>query len=443
LRDRYLHQFRWRSSARSIQRFGIAISGAILLGPATFTWSDPPPPDFSPLILDWLIRNEVVPELPVAPTPHPGADNPANAPIYVDLQQDVISKGIPVTLMLRDDTAPLTGTVDPFALLTYISWSQKVDYVFTDFETEAKFENVLATVAIVKDADEVHVASARHGSYAFYPGPYDPSFAYPGQAFRQEESDFYLASGLSVAMPDAYPYSFHADHLTPAIWGRNIAPNLRSALFWAPLEKVSITKKALPVDHQLVPWVAPFLPGFGFDWVEPPPNEDISMLIKHYRLRGVDGYFVLQSFFPEIYSNDDLRIDLLKAWHSLDWLIAGGETPVILNLETDKVGGLQWSGMATSTSAAIIVSNLGNETAEVSIPLPSGDVVSIVTEAGEHRSLSVGTTGDINFDAVVDGADLGLLLGTWGDCRDCAADLNGDGTVDGADLGVLLGAWTA
>ena len=51
---------------------------------------------------------------------------------------------------------------------------------------------------------------------------------------------------------------------------------------------------------------------------------------------------------------------------------------------------------------------------------------------------------DINGDAEVDGADLSLLLGAWGQCDDpeaCAADLTGDGQVDGADLSLLLGAW--
>jgi len=51
--------------------------------------------------------------------------------------------------------------------------------------------------------------------------------------------------------------------------------------------------------------------------------------------------------------------------------------------------------------------------------------------------------GDINGDGVVDGADLGLLLGAWGDNPGSPADLNGDGVVDGADLGLLLGAWGA
>lgn len=48
--------------------------------------------------------------------------------------------------------------------------------------------------------------------------------------------------------------------------------------------------------------------------------------------------------------------------------------------------------------------------------------------------------GDLDQDCVVDGADLGILLGAWGAKR--PGDLDGDGVVGGADLGALLAAWT-
>ena len=55
--------------------------------------------------------------------------------------------------------------------------------------------------------------------------------------------------------------------------------------------------------------------------------------------------------------------------------------------------------------------------------------------------------GDLNLDGVVNGADLGLMLGAWGACPGgtpgCLGDLNLDGVVNGADLGLLLGAWGA
>lgn len=50
---------------------------------------------------------------------------------------------------------------------------------------------------------------------------------------------------------------------------------------------------------------------------------------------------------------------------------------------------------------------------------------------------------DLNGDKLVDGNDLGALLGQWGPCAGCEADFNGDGIVDGDDLGALLGLWGA
>ncbi|MBL9148575.1 MAG: S8 family serine peptidase [Phycisphaerae bacterium] len=51
---------------------------------------------------------------------------------------------------------------------------------------------------------------------------------------------------------------------------------------------------------------------------------------------------------------------------------------------------------------------------------------------------------DLSLDGTVGGADLGIILGAWGACGDCAscfADLNGDCQVDGQDLAIVLGAW--
>lgn len=48
-------------------------------------------------------------------------------------------------------------------------------------------------------------------------------------------------------------------------------------------------------------------------------------------------------------------------------------------------------------------------------------------------------TADINGDGIVDGVDLGLLLGNWG--QPGAGDIDNDGAVTGFDLGTLLGQW--
>lgn len=66
------------------------------------------------------------------------------------------------------------------------------------------------------------------------------------------------------------------------------------------------------------------------------------------------------------------------------------------------------------------------------------------TVVGGYRALLLtpvagAATGDLDGDGVVDGADLGMLLGDWN--QPGSADFNEDGTVDGADLGILLGLW--
>ena len=50
---------------------------------------------------------------------------------------------------------------------------------------------------------------------------------------------------------------------------------------------------------------------------------------------------------------------------------------------------------------------------------------------------------DVNGDGVVNGADLALMLGSWGACScPCPADVDENCAVDGADLALILGAWS-
>ena len=65
--------------------------------------------------------------------------------------------------------------------------------------------------------------------------------------------------------------------------------------------------------------------------------------------------------------------------------------------------------------------------------------------ASSKRAASQGSSpdccpADLNCDGVVNGADLGILLGDWGQ-KGVPGDITGDGPVNGADLGILLGAW--
>ena len=69
----------------------------------------------------------------------------------------------------------------------------------------------------------------------------------------------------------------------------------------------------------------------------------------------------------------------------------------------------------------------------------NGQATTITVNEFIFTSNDIPCPGDLNADLVVDGADLGLLLGQWG--GEGNADFNGSGEVDGADLGVMLGSW--
>ena len=48
---------------------------------------------------------------------------------------------------------------------------------------------------------------------------------------------------------------------------------------------------------------------------------------------------------------------------------------------------------------------------------------------------------DLSFDGFVDGADLSIMLNSWGSCAGCAADLTANSIVGGEDLAIILTAW--
>lgn len=70
----------------------------------------------------------------------------------------------------------------------------------------------------------------------------------------------------------------------------------------------------------------------------------------------------------------------------------------------------------------------------------NGDALLSAADFGPMLAAKLGTVGDLNGDGAVNGADLALVLGAWGESPS-AADLNGDGAVNGADLAILLGNW--
>ncbi|MFO0895406.1 MAG: hypothetical protein U0574_10690 [Phycisphaerales bacterium] len=113
----------------------------------------------------------------------------------------------------------------------------------------------------------------------------------------------------------------------------------------------------------------------------------------------------------------------IAKWHASSWSALGGGV---------NSGGYALTRVDSSGGSTALVLG-GSFTSS-----PSGDSY-LATWGG----CPLPALGDLNGDGLVDGADLALLLGSWGSCSSCPADLNGDGVVDGDDITLLFKHWGA
>jgi hypothetical protein len=135
----------------------------------------------------------------------------------------------------------------------------------------------------------------------------------------------------------------------------------------------------------------------------------------------------------------------------------------ITDNHANEGGGLFWYSEPGDLPLQLIDCTIANNIADVAgggINSPYGFIPVELTNTtvcdnladqiyGEYSDMGGNTLcichGDFNDDGVVDGGDLGILLGYWGTCASakCHADLNDDGIVDGGDIGLLLAGWGA
>ncbi|MCF6177710.1 MAG: carbohydrate binding domain-containing protein [Victivallaceae bacterium] len=339
--------------------------------------------------------------------PHAGHDYSAAHQYNVDTYNALYNNGYLMGLMLHNDTAPITGTKDNMALDTVMGYVQRLDYVFADFELgshETNKAEILEMVDQVRNSANVNCRDAFIGNYQWFPGNSDLAYQWPSGTDRTTQSNDYLSSGMDVAMPACYPYEYFEVHANSGIWGANISPNKRSALFWAPLERYSTAKRALPAGHQLIPWIGGFVPWTGYDAPEP-TRTDCRGLLQHMRLRGADGYYGLISWNSNYIDEDDYMRDVIDAWRDLEEIFAADGVKSVINLSTDKTGGLEWSGIRNINKIMILVSNLGNSDAQATYPdkwnLPAS---SAIVTAGQHQIFNYTITnlldnGDFNSDS--------------------------------------------
>ncbi|HMP07536.1 MAG TPA: hypothetical protein PJ982_14400, partial [Lacipirellulaceae bacterium] len=237
---------------------------------------------------------------------------------------------------------------------------------------------------------------------------YDGSAHCPWITNRTDADTLYRTSGLNVSMPNCYPYQYFSVHASSAQWGTNVSPNVRSGLFWAPLERYSIAKRHLPTGHKLIPWVAGYVAWSGYG-NNPPPQSDRTALIEHMRLRGSDGIYTLNSGISGL-SDYDYKVEAHSTWRSMDWFFALPGQHRMLNLDTNKRAGTEWSGTARGNRPLVKVTNLGNTTATIAFPAiingqKSGlPVRSPHISAGSHELLTYLDNHPMNqpFDGPID-----------------------------------------
>lgn len=187
---------------------------------------------------------------------------------------------------------------------------------------------------------------------------------------------------------------------------------------------------------------APFVEEAGWDFMTIPgnasawwaftitePADEVSILATWHRV-------VAANFGIASVTNADLllwRIDErgtlqpLTGDDGVDWFESGN---VVSASVVDNVEHLYIRGLQPGDYAIELKRNDGNGGA-----VPFG-VAWVMPEQPDEPT----NPCDLNDDGVVDGSDLGFLLGEWGQSGS-PADLNKDGIVDGADLGQLLGCW--
>jgi len=183
-------------------------------------------------------------------------------------------------------------------------------------------------------------------------------------------------------MPNCHPYEYYEVHTRTGVWGTNVAPNKPAALFWAPLERLSMVMRSLPSGHITIPFISDFGPSDSYD-APPPTREDCSALLKHLRLRGSYGYFMVQ-----MGETVDYEQYMVWAWHDMDWLLNTVATPVVLTLDTVKSTGVQWSGMQAGSNIVFMLSNLGNSNVTIALPAALGvPTVSATILTGQHHEV--------------------------------------------------------
>jgi Concanavalin A-like lectin/glucanases superfamily len=407
-----------------------------------------------PYIFDWQTFVDTSAE-GVTPVPH-AIHYPHD---WESLYDDQYDNDQIIALMMKNPTGPYDGTSFG-ALATVMSYINAngyyIDFVFADFESATEDENCEEMVDQIRAHSNSAINEAYIGNYGQYPGTPDYSRLW-GDFDRSARNTFYLNSGMNIAMPSLYPYTAYRNHaVRDDIFGTNLCVSIAHALFWTPIERYSTAQNNLPSGHMIIPWVGGLVDNPGY--IAPVPSKaECQALLQHVRLRGADGYYTWSNGANTNYtSRAEYRDDMYdNAWKPMDWFFDYPGKSEILNLTTNKTGGVEWSGMRKGNRCLFVISNYTTSSAQVDLPDTIENIpdLSPSVAAGEHMTidyvigplsywkLDENTSSDTydEMDADNDGTISGA---TWTSGKTGDA-LTFDGTDDGVSFGDVLDMGTS
>jgi hypothetical protein len=306
------------------------------------------------------------------------------------------------------------------ATIAAIYGKYKIDYTFADFEGPGAVDRTRTLVSRIKASAGTGAAVVANqafiGNYHFYPTVVERTA--PGLPTTYAN---YFATGLNMATADLYPGS--PSFRNPAS-NDSTAPNIRSALFTLPIERLTLTTLTLPAGHAHVPFVNRFNnwgnaaldtdknPANGYQFVttnQLPSRGDFKAQVLHYRLRGADGVQGLDGGVVG-YTQQQFQADIAAGWNGTaevrEVLSDPNARPATLDTQVKSDGvlkSLEDAGVVVSGAYSelkgklvLLVSNMDGSAHRVGAASRiGGKTVSgeFLVAAGGHQILEFGADG--------------------------------------------------
>jgi hypothetical protein len=336
---------------------------------------------------DWSSDPITGPTPPVAgyiPAPFlkgatPGPSNSAAVGTYL--------AGQPIKALKIDNNQVLSPTD-----FSNVYGTNNVNYTFIDKEGVNAAADALAirnSIAASAGTGPALIANQSFvGNFRMFPGTGDTSGVGSGPSLAA-----YLSSGMNMANEDLYPGS--PSYKNPSQFGGTSAsPNIRSTLFTLPINRLTYVTSQLPTGNKNIPYVdrfnnwgnaslqngtaqgqPAFIPGATPNTANQMLSRgDFSAMIAHYRLRGADGYHLLDGGVVG-YTQAQFEQDAQTGWNlpAISAVFSGGGAH-LASLDTvtrvdgvvtpNESSGVVASGVYSLTQAgglgklALLVSNM-------------------------------------------------------------------------------------